>query len=210
MIYALLPAAGLSTRMGRPKLALPLGDRTILERVVLTVREAGVEEVLVVVGPHAPDLAPLAEGAGANALLLTGQTPDMRATVEAGLRWLEDHFHPGEQDSFLLLPADHPTLEADTVRRLLEALRLMPERSIFLPVFEGRRGHPTLIGWRHVAAIRRFPAGQGLNAYIGQHPCETQEVPVASRLVLADVDSPEDYEALRQSWEDGRGRGPDG
>ena len=32
MLHALIPAAGHSTRMGQPKLALPLGDRTVLER----------------------------------------------------------------------------------------------------------------------------------------------------------------------------------
>src|SRR5207237_3552168 len=53
---ALIPAAGKSTRMGRPKLALPLGGRTVLEHVVAALRDAGVEHVLVVVGPHVPEL----------------------------------------------------------------------------------------------------------------------------------------------------------
>ena len=34
MRFAVVPACGHSTRMGRPKLALPLGDRTVIERVV--------------------------------------------------------------------------------------------------------------------------------------------------------------------------------
>src|SRR5712691_10446212 len=100
MTHALIPAGGRSTRMGRPKLALPLGDRSVLERVVGSVRRAGVEHVLVVIGPHVPELVPLARSAGAHVLLLDAETADMRATIEHGLRWLEDHFHPRPDDDW--------------------------------------------------------------------------------------------------------------
>ena len=39
MIAAVVPAAGLSTRMGQPKLALPLGERTILRLNVYNVTD---------------------------------------------------------------------------------------------------------------------------------------------------------------------------
>src|SRR5262245_40399906 len=52
MISALLPAAGHSTRMGRPKLSLPLGQRTVIEHVINTLKNARIEQILVVVGPH--------------------------------------------------------------------------------------------------------------------------------------------------------------
>src|SRR5437764_15360285 len=87
---AIIPAAGQSTRMGRPKLLLPLGGRTVLERVVAAVRQGGAGATVVVIGPHVPELVPLAEAAGAIPLRLAEPTPDMRATVEHGLRWLEE------------------------------------------------------------------------------------------------------------------------
>src|SRR5438552_6045924 len=131
--FAVIPAAGKSVRMGRPKLALPLGDRTVLERVVAALREAGVEHVLVVVGPHVPQLVPPAERAGAHVLQLPEETPEMRATVEAGLRWLEEQFHPRPEDGWLLVPADHPTLDPLVVRMLLRERAQAPDPSIALP-----------------------------------------------------------------------------
>ncbi len=94
MRFAVLPAAGKSSRMGRPKLSLPLGQRTILEHVVAALRQAHVEHVLVVLGPHVGELAPLARTAGAHVCQLAEQTTDMRATVEQGLHWLEERFQP--------------------------------------------------------------------------------------------------------------------
>jgi molybdenum cofactor cytidylyltransferase len=194
MTFAIIPAAGKSARMGRPKLLLRLGQATVLEHVITALLQGGVEHILVVAGPHVAELAPLAEAAGASVLLLLEETPDMRATVEHGLRWLEEHFKPSAEDSWLLVPGDHPTLEPDVVRALLEARPTSD--SIRVPMAQGRRGHPTLIGWSHVRGIFALPAGQGINAYLREHQGETALVPVASEAILQDLDTPEDYDRL--------------
>jgi molybdenum cofactor cytidylyltransferase len=200
MTFALIPAAGTSTRMGRPKLALPLGDGTVLGHVVEALRQAEVQHIVVVVGPQVPELVVLAEAAGAAALLLPEQTADMRATVEHGLNWLERRFHPRDEDSWLLVPADHPLLQPRVVCQLLRAQQENPHRSIVVPAFQGRRGHPVLLRWQHVAGIRKLPAHQGLNTYLRGNTAATLEVEVESPSVLWDLDTPEDYERLRRGW----------
>ncbi len=197
MIYAVIPAAGKSTRMGGPKLALPIGDCTVLEHVIATLRQAGVEHILVVVAPHASDLVPRAEAAGAQVLLLAEATPDMRATVEKGLCWLEERFHPHSDDSWLLVPADHPALSGIIVKQLIAARAASPHHSIVIPTFEGKRGHPALIDWKHYSAIKRHPPRLGLNGYLREQEDEAQLLPVESEGVLWDLDTPEDYARLR-------------
>jgi molybdenum cofactor cytidylyltransferase len=197
MIFALLPAAGKSTRMGRPKLLLPLGGRTVLDCVIAALRQGGVGQVLVVVGPHVPGLAAVAAKAGAHVCPLAEETPDMRATVEWGLRWLEQRFQPRPEDAWLLCPADHPTLDPLVVRQLIEAQAGQPESTIFIPSFGGRRGHPALIGWQHVKAMRQLPAGVGFNVYLRQQTSVMREVAVSCPNVLWDLDTPEDYDRLQ-------------
>ncbi|HXG09261.1 MAG TPA: nucleotidyltransferase family protein [Gemmataceae bacterium] len=200
MIYALIPAGGKSTRMGRPKLTLPLGGRSVLEHVIRALQWTEAREVLVVVGPHVPELVPLARRLGAHTLVLAEESAGMRDTVEHGLRRLEELFHPGPDDDWLLVPGDHPLLNPDVVRQLIEARRQNPERTIVLPTYCSRRGHPTLLRWKHVAGIRAHPAGEGLNTYIRQRAAETLEVPVDSPSILFDLDTPADYERLLQQW----------
>jgi molybdenum cofactor cytidylyltransferase len=200
MTFALIPAAGKSLRMGRPKLALPAGGKTVLERVVETLRQAGVQPILVVVGPHVPELVPLAAAAGADVHLLSQETEDMRATVEQGLAWLGERFKPSPDDQWFLVPADHPTLDPDVIRVLEEARAARPQFTIVIPTFQGRRGHPTLIAWKHVAGIRRLAPGLGLNAYLRHYRAETLEVPGESADILCDLDTPEDYERLVRRW----------
>src|SRR5262245_57532569 len=107
--------------MGRPKLALPVGGLTVLAKVVQTLRDGGVERVLVVLGPHVADLRPTAEIAGADVLVLDCETPDMRSTLFHALDWLEQTHAPGPDDAWLLVPADHPAMSAVVVGALLQA-----------------------------------------------------------------------------------------
>jgi molybdenum cofactor cytidylyltransferase len=196
--FALIPAAGKSSRMGKPKLALPLGERSVLEWVLDTLKQAVIVDRLVIVGPQAEELASLAHKAGAHVLQLTDDTPDMQATVLQGLDWLETQLRPGPDDSWLLMPADHPTLNSTVVTELLKARNEHPDQSIFIPTHAGRRGHPALISWKLVADLRRWPAGQGLNRFLREHAGQTCECPLNDPEILCDLDTPQDYQRLLQ------------
>lgn len=182
--------------MGRPKLSLPLGDRTVLGHVIAALRRANIDHILVVIGPHVPELVPIVQAADAEYVLLAEETPDMRATVEAGLRHIEERFAPQAGDSLLLVPGDHPTLNAGVILLLQEARAGNPEKSIFIPTHKGKRGHPALIDWKHVAGMRTVPAGEGLNVYLRRQEAKTLEVPVESAEVLFDLDTPDDYRQM--------------
>jgi len=82
------------------------------------------------------------------------------------------------------------------ISQLLAARAAHPDRSIVVPTHHGRRGHPALIAWQHVAGIRAFPAGLGLSAYLRSQYQQTLQVPVETPHVLADLDTPADYERL--------------
>jgi molybdenum cofactor cytidylyltransferase len=204
MTFAVVPACGHSTRMGRPKLALPVGGRAVIEYVVAALRDGGVRCVVVVVGPHVPELVPLAAAAGAEVLPLAEPTVDMRATVGHGLAHIEERYHPDPAACWLLAPADHPAFAAAVVRDLLAAAADSAVPAA-VPVHDGRRGHPTLFRWQHAAAIRALPPDVGVNAVLRSLP-GVREVPVADPGVLLDLDTPADYARLTSSETPGRSR----
>ena len=162
MTFAVVPAAGLSTRMGQPKLGLPLGDSTVLERVIAALRDGGVEVVLVVIGPHMPALIALAESAGATVLCLSG--PDCGHAGNGSSRacggWTNGTTR-GTKTSGCCRPAIFPRSTATTVRRLLDIATGDLHCPILVPTIGGRRGHPTAFSWRHVPDILRVTAGGG-------------------------------------------------
>jgi molybdenum cofactor cytidylyltransferase len=194
--FAVVPAAGKSTRMGRPKLALLYQGHTVLEAVIAALIAGGVENVLVVLGPHVCDLVEATHRAGARALVLANETPDMRATVAEGLRELTRAFHPRPDAVWFLAPADHPTLRPEVVRTLLAAARDDKAFSAAIPIYQGKRGHPTLLSWQHAERLETFSPTQGINAYLRQLGDALREVPVEHAEILCDLDTPEDYARL--------------
>src|SRR5262249_17723106 len=126
--------------MGRPKLTLPLGGRTILEHTIGCLAKASVSHILVVVGPHFPELAELASAAGAEAIQLDCDASDMRATVMLGLQFLEEKYRPRPDDRVLLVPADHPAVHPEVIVQLHHARRAAPGQTIVVPTFGASRG----------------------------------------------------------------------
>src|SRR5260370_33177634 len=107
--FGLIPAAGKSRRMGRPKMLLPLGETTVLEQVLSALRSARVEEILVVVAPDADALANLAAAAHAHVLRLAADTPDMRTAFLHGPARIDGHFQPEADAGWCLMSTGQPT-----------------------------------------------------------------------------------------------------
>lgn len=194
MIAAIVPAAGRSERMGRPKLILPIGDLTLIEHVVGALKGGGVRRIIVVTPPaDAPGAAVLAERAGASgaeALVPSERPIDMRASFELGLdRLRHEALSPS---TILLVPADSPGITSGVVARILEAAETSPE-SILIPTYQGRRGHPIALPWRIACKVTELPLGAGINALVALHAAVVVEIDVDDPGVVDDLDTPEDY-----------------
>jgi molybdenum cofactor cytidylyltransferase len=203
--FALIPAAGRSRRMGSPKLLLDLAGQTLIARVLAALGRAGLTNRLVVVNSEDDVLKREVERHGGRALVPPTAPPEMRDSVAFGLHAVADDLaasgEAGEPDwPWLLIPADHPVVLAETVQALLEAAGRNPGR-IIVPTHRGRRGHPTVFAWKHALEIDQIPAGQGFNWILKQAATDVVEVAVASEGVLIDLDTPDDYDRLRAIWE---------
>lgn len=188
-LSAVIPCAGFSTRMGRFKPLLLLGGRPIIVQVIETVRNANPEEIFVVVGHRAEELAPIVKKAGARILRNPDFAHGMFSSVRIGVRGLADNC-----DAFIFLPADIPLVRPATLRRLAGISRRKPERILY-PVFLGQRGHPPVIPSDLIPSILENSGDGGLRAVLAEHENQALEVPVADENILFDVDRPQDYEA---------------
>src|ERR1700722_18805253 len=165
--FALVPAAGKSRRMGAPKLLLDLGGRTVIARVLAALSQAGLAERIAVLHPQDEALRREVERHGGRALLPPTPPPEMRDSIAFGLRHVAQEMAASGEEAdpsspWLLIPADHPVVLAETVTMLLEAAGRNPGR-ILVPTHDDRRGHPTLFCWKHALEIDQIPEGEGFN-----------------------------------------------
>jgi molybdenum cofactor cytidylyltransferase len=197
-LFALIPAAGRSRRMGRPKLLLPFGETTVIGRLISTLRAEHIADVLVLGRPDDAALADEVRRCGATVVQPETPPPEMRVSVEWLLDAVEHTHAPRPADGWLLIPADQPLIRPDTLRRLTAAWRNHPA-SIVLPVTDGRRGHPTIFPWPRAEQVRRLPLHAGVNHLLHDAPTPIIEVPVDDPTIHLDLDTPADYQqALSQ------------
>ncbi|MBV8268508.1 MAG: nucleotidyltransferase family protein [Planctomycetaceae bacterium] len=194
MIAAIVPAAGRSQRMGRPKLILPVGGETVIARVVAALVAGGAGPVLVVVPPASASgaiiLAEEAERAGAAVVVAPERPADMRASIELGLGRLDRGPAP---DAVLIAPGDSLGITPALVARVVEQRAKVEPRAIVVPVYRGRRGHPIALPWCLATEVKSLPMGVGLNALVARHAADLVEFEVDEPGAVADLDTPEDY-----------------
>jgi molybdenum cofactor cytidylyltransferase len=187
-LAAIIPAAGRSQRMGHLKPLLRFGSETMTERVVRVVREAGIDEVLVVLGYGAEHIIPLLEDRGIAWVLNPDFDAGMYTSVQAGVAHVD-----AEVDGFLVIPGDMPMVRSDTLRLLRDSFPLGQGRIVH-PRYQGRRGHPPLIDSAYRQAILSDHPSGGLRELLTRYPGATLEVDCDDPGVLIDVDTPEAYQ----------------
>ena len=173
--------------MQRFKPLLPLNGSTVIEHVVKNFRKAGIEDITIVAGHNAEALRQGVESLGVRVVFNSQYAEGMYSSVVAGIRALE-----AGVDGCLLIPADMPLVRSSTVTRVCSAFR-STGASVVYPVFQKRRGHPTLISSRLFPAILSGDGVGGLRALLAEHDSEAHEERVPDEGILIDLDTPADY-----------------
>jgi len=165
-LLGVLLAAGAGTRMGRPK-ALVRDDSGVpwVAEGCRMLREAGCDDVVVVLGAAAESARPLVP-ADAEVVVAADWADGVSASLRAGLEFAAGT----DAEAVLVSLVDLPGLPAAVGRRVVE--RAGPDLSAALAraVFTGRPGHPALIGRAHWPAVARSVSGDaGAGTYLLRH-----------------------------------------
>jgi len=187
MITALILAAGQSRRMGQPKMSLPWGETTVLEKVIATFKAADVGDILVITGGDRERVEALV-GDSARAIFNPNYAKgEMLSTVQAGLTGLKP-----DAEAALIGLGDQPQIQERSVRSVLDEYR-KSGAALVVPSFRMRRGHPWLVARPHWDEILRMSPPASLRDFLNRHADEIHYVELDNQSILQDLDTPEDY-----------------
>ena len=188
---AIIPAAGLSRRMGEPKLLKQFEGAPLINHVLDAWLASGVQRIIVVVREDNKELREHLDQFDVDVAVADPPPAQMKDTVLAGINYTAEHYPMGVNDAFLLAPADMPYLSPWLIDQVIEQHN--PDAAaIIAPSFEDTKGHPALFPWPFVTGVYQLTEDQGINALWDLYYGRTFEV--SDNTPLIDLDTPEDWQ----------------
>jgi len=197
VLAALVLAAGESSRMGgSPKATLkaPCG-RTFVTRIIDVLDESGVDNLLVVTGPHHDAIVEAVTKDTPRRLPVFVRNPNPSRGQLSSLWVGMDHAITPHTEALLVTLADVPMISVEVVRQVIAAWRASGA-PIVRPAIGEAHGHPVLYDRSLFAALRAAPLEQGAKAVVRAREADILNVAVTDPGCLRDVDTPDDYRNL--------------
>lgn len=185
MIAGLVLAAGVGSRFGdTPKLLAELDGRPLLAHAVDA--QCAVEEldrIVVVLGAFAAEVRAHLRFGRAEVVVCADWADGQAASLRCGLLALRG------AEKVIVTLGDAPRISPDVIRRFVG------EPPGARAVFDGRPGHPVVLGPAQIAAALELSGDEGARSVLGDGP----RIECGELCSGADVDTPSDLEALRSA-----------
>jgi CTP:molybdopterin cytidylyltransferase MocA/SAM-dependent methyltransferase len=191
---AVVLAAGAGSRFGGGKLLASIEGRPVLQHVLDRLAEAGVDDIVVVLGDDAAVIEEAIDWRGERRVPNQDPERGLSSSVQVGVDALGD-----DVAAALIVLGDQPRVPLEAFRALLAA-PADPSRPIVVPVypFEGGR-NPVRAERAAFLLVAATTGDRGLGPVIEAHPELVREIPVDAADGNPDVDTRGDLVALLEA-----------
>ncbi|MGI5825425.1 MAG: nucleotidyltransferase family protein [Bacillota bacterium] len=200
---AVILSAGFSSRMHAFKPLLQIGGLPVVGRLVNLFYQAGLTEIIVVVGHRHCEIEDYLKTLPAeirrfvklkyNPIFEQG----MYTSVQAGVSEVS-----ADKSGFFILPVDYPLVGNSVLGELMKfwCNGKLAETEVVYPVYKNRRGHPPLLSTELISEIITKEQKTGLRSFLQNHQNRAENLPVEDESILWDMDKKEDYIRLSEVY----------
>lgn len=185
---AVIVAAGTSSYMEDFKPMLKIDGTTVIKRIITTLKQADVEDIVVVTGDRAEKLEKHISHMGV--ICMRNERffeTEMLDSVIIGLKYLNQ-----KCNGIFLVPVDIPLFSERSLGILLNNTA-----DILIPTYNGKEGHPVLISSGMIPLLLSYHGTDGLRGAIEYSRKRVMQIPVEDEGILLHVNTENDYEKLK-------------
>lgn len=192
-VGAVLLAAGSASRMGgRPKSLLALDGVSLIQRQLMALSGAGVDEVVVVLGHYADQIEQAVHTFPVTVIRNPHPEEGQVSSLRLGLRALSTPL-----DAVVVALADQPLINFQDVSDLIEAFKKRPNTTqVVVPTVGDLPGNPVMFTAQVKEAVLAGGAQIGCKQWQMANPEQVFRWATTNQRYRVDVDTPEDIEAL--------------
>jgi len=196
-------AAGDSTRMGTDKALLPwppapfaIGTSTFLSTQIRSL-SLFTELVIVVAGKNAPAITPITYAEGASVVINRDPSRGQFSSLQAGLQEVLTR----GRDAAMVTLVDRPPPSNATIQTLCDAFAsaIADWKWAVVPQHQDKHGHPILLAREMIEVFLKAPPTATAREIEHQYAGHTEYVPVDDPLVVANINTPEEYASIAAS-----------
>ena len=195
VISAVIPAAGLSTRMHKYKPMLKLVNLTILEHTIILFKKCNIADIIVVTGHNREKIEPLIKKNGAKPVFNKDFKTGMLGSIKTGVKTISS-----KSSGFFLLPVDIPLIRESSIHSLTERFKKNPEY-IIIPEFNKEPGHPPLIPAWLIPKILDLKTSSNLGKLLLSLQDYQKRQIVHDHGILMDADNKKAYDDLKTRYQ---------
>jgi len=189
MINAIVLAAGRSKRMGKLKPLLRFNDKTFLEHIILVLKASDVDTITVVLGAEAETIKKSVDLSGTNVVINENFQKGQLSSLIAAIREI-----PQDTDAILVCLVDSPFVTEEVVDKIVAKFK-ETNNPIIVPVFNKKRGHPTLFSKSLFNELLNAPQDQGARYVLYSNEERVFELEMSESGILISIDTPDDYKS---------------
>jgi len=190
-LSAVILSAGYSSRMKDFKPLLNFEGKTAVRLLYDTYRECNIHDILIVTGFNSDKLMEENKEINVKWVLNPDFKSGMYSSIKAAVKDIDEN-----SQGFFLNPVDIPVIKKQTIADLKNEFE-KGEKGIIYPIFNGKRGHPTVISTNYSNIITESSGDGGLKSLLQKYENDFAEVPVCDNGTVMDMDTPEDYRKLQ-------------
>ncbi|MCX5818177.1 MAG: nucleotidyltransferase family protein [Proteobacteria bacterium] len=178
-IYAVILAAGTSSRLGFNKLTLKINGQSVIEMAAEPFFQKGIEKIHVVTNPEngpvkkaleTPFIFPLQPSAFSLQPFTFIPNPHFQEGMSSSIKAVTPFIQDADAVFFQL--GDKPFIKKEMVEQMIE-LYVSREKNLFdiiVPVYRGKKGHPVLMNIKpYIKEIQNLEGDKGLREIIDNH-----------------------------------------
>jgi molybdenum cofactor cytidylyltransferase len=194
-VFAIVPAAGRSQRMGKPKQLLDVGGQTMLDALLEPLMASAVAGIALVTHEAIADSLDFPDDSGVFIARNEDEHSEMIDSIRIGLHAWQNRETIVATDGLLVCPADHPGITTSDFDKGIATFRAAPDK-IVVATRAGQHGHPIIFPAALKAFVESASCDNGLHALPHEHAERVVTVECASIGVSRDVDTPDDLQSL--------------